>query len=242
MNYRIHPLYLVKMFADIGTFNYLNFSGEKRWFPIYAWLIEGGGKNVLVDVACDAEEMKKASVLGAPFENITTIEEALGRFKLSPQTVETVVITHLHADHALNLRKFVNATIYVQEDELAFAKNPHPFFAGVYPKGRFDGIPFKTIKGDTPVADGIDILLTPGHSPGTQSVAVRTTKGRAIICGACSLPENFSPPPGPSGNVVPPGIHVDPLKGYDSLVRVKKEADIILALHDTTLMDEPVIG
>ena len=34
-NFRIHPLYIARLFADIGTFSYLNFSGEKRWFPIY---------------------------------------------------------------------------------------------------------------------------------------------------------------------------------------------------------------
>jgi N-acyl homoserine lactone hydrolase len=241
MNYRIYPLYICKLFADIGTFNYLNFSGEKRWFPIYIWLIEGGGKHILVDTGCDAEEMRKASVLGAPFENITTIEEALKKFDLSPEKIETLIITHLHGDHALNLSKFIKAKIYVQEDELNFARNPHPLFANIYPKGRFDGIHFTTIKGDYRLTDGIDILFTPGHSAGTQSVAVSTRKGRAIICGACSLPENFSPP-NKIQQVVAPGIHLDPVKGYDSFIRIKKEADIILPLHDPGLMNEAVIG
>jgi len=241
MNYKIYPLYICKLFADIGTFSYLNFSGEKRWFPVYIWLIEGGGQKILVDVACDAEEMRKASVLGAPYENITTIEEALAKFELSPENVETVIITHLHGDHALNLRKFVNAKIYVQEDELNFARNPHPLFANIFPKGRFDGIRFMTVKGDYRLRDGVDILFTPGHSAGTQSVAVSTAKGRAIICGACSLPESFAPVD-KTQQVVAPGIHLDPVKGYDSLVRIKKEADIILPLHDLAFMNETVIG
>lgn len=194
MNFQIHPLYVARLFADMGTFNYLNFSGEKRWFPIYIWVIEGGGKKIVVDAACDAEEMQKASTLKLPFENVITIEEALKRFNLSPETVETLVVTHLHGDHALNLRKFVNAKIYIQEDELNFARNPHPLFASFFPKGRFDGINFTTIKGDYSITAGVEILFTPGHTPGTQSLAVKTEKGRAIISGACSLPENFSPP------------------------------------------------
>jgi N-acyl homoserine lactone hydrolase len=240
-NYKIYPLYIARLFADIGTFNYLNFSGEKKWFPIYVWVIVGGKQKIVVDVACDAEEMKKASVLGAPYENITTVEEALKRFDLSPETVDTLIITHLHADHALNLRKFVNAKIYVQEEEITFAKNPHPLFANSFPKGRFDGIRFIPIGGDYTLIDGIDLLLTPGHSAGTQSVAVRTAKGRAIICGTCSVPGNFAPPD-PAQQVIPPGLHLDLIKGYESLLRVKKEADIVLALHDSAYMDGAAIG
>jgi N-acyl homoserine lactone hydrolase len=241
MSFKIYPLAIARIFADMGTFNYLNFSGEKKWFPIYAWLIQGEGKKVLVDVACDAEEMKKATVLGVPFENVTTIEQALKPFDLSPETVDTLVLTHLHADHALNLRKFTRAKIYVQEDELQFAFHPHPMYATSYPKGRFDGIPFTAIRGDYTLMDGIELLFTPGHSAGTQSVAVRTAKGKAIICGACSLPQTFSPPD-KSQEVVAPGIHVDLLKSYDSLIRIKKEADIILTLHDPGLADGAVIG
>ena len=241
MNYKIHPLYIAKLYADVATFCYMNFSGRKDWFPIYAWLLEGGGKTILVDVACDAEEMKRASVLKAPYENITTLEEALGRFGLTPATVETVILTHLHGDHALNIRKFTNAAIYVQEAELVFAKKPHPLFAGTFPAGRFDGIAFKTIKGDCHFDDGIELLLTPGHTAGTQSVSVQTEKGKAVICGACSLPESFTCTSGPA-EVTAPGIHMDPIQGYESLLRVKREADIVIPLHDSANMGEAVIG
>ncbi len=241
MKYRIHPLYIAKLFANVGTFCYMDFSGRKEWFPIYVWLIEGGGKTILVDVACDAEEMKKVSAFKAPYENNTTLEETLGRFGLTPATVETVVLTHLHGDHALNIRKFTHAAIYVQEAELAFAKNPHPLFAATFPPGRFDGIDFTTVKGDYHLTEGIDLLFTPGHTAGTQSVAVATKQGRAVICGACSVPENFVCAQGTT-EVIAPGLHVDPLQGYDSMVRVKREADIILPLHDSAHMNEAVIG
>lgn len=241
MNYKIYPLYVARLFADIGTFSYLNFTGEKKWFPVYVWIIEGGEKKIVVDVACDAEEMKRASVLQVPYENIATIEEALKKFSLSPETVEILIITHLHADHALNLRKFVNAKIYIQEDELNFAKNPHPLFSSFFPKGRFDGINFTAIKGDYHLMDGVEILFTPGHSAGTQSIAVNTSKGRAIICGACSLPESFAPLD-QTQQVIAPGIHLDLLKGYESLLRIKRESDIILPLHDPGLMNGVAIG
>jgi N-acyl homoserine lactone hydrolase len=241
MNYKIYPLSVARLFADVGTFCYLNFSGVKKWVPIYIWLIEGKGKRIIVDVACDAVEMMNASALKAPYENVTTVEDSLGKFNLAPETVDTVILTHLHGDHALNIRKFVNATIYVQEEELAFARKPHPLFAGMFPAGRFDAIEFTAIRGDYRLADGVEILLTPGHSAGTQSVAVRTEKGKAIISGACSLAENFSSPSGLEA-IAAPGIHLDPVKGYDSFLRIRKEADIIIPLHDAAHMGEKIIG
>ena len=149
-NYKIYPLYIARLFADIGTFNYLNFSGEKKWFPIYVWVIVEWEQKIVVDVACDAEEMKKAVCLGAPYENITTVEEALKRFDLSPETVETLVLTHLHADHALNLRKFVNAKIYVQEEETHLCeKSPSPV-RQLFSQRAIRRNPFHTIRGDYP--------------------------------------------------------------------------------------------
>lgn len=126
----------------------MNFNEEWKWFPIYIWLIEGGGKRVIVDTACDAEEVMRTSSSRLPYEDISTLEEVLKRFNLTPETVDTVILTHLHADHALNIRKFSNAIIYIQEEELAFARHPHPLFAGVFPTGRIDGITFKIIHGD----------------------------------------------------------------------------------------------
>jgi hypothetical protein len=55
------------------------------------------------------------------------------------------------------------------------------------------------------------------------------------------LPESFTPLDR-TQQVIAPGIHLDLLKGYDSLLRIKKEADIILPLHDPSLMNGAVIG
>ncbi len=52
--------------------------------------------------------------------------------------------------------------------------NPHPFYSRSFNPKRYEGMKFKTIKGDTSFADGMDIFYTPGHTAGTQSVKVRT--------------------------------------------------------------------
>jgi len=81
---------------------------------------------------------------------------------------------------------------------------------------------------------GIKVLKVPGHSPGTQAVAVETAAGTAIITGFCAIAENFSPPEDKQNiwPVVAPGVHTDALASFDSAVRVKKMADIVIPVHN----------
>jgi N-acyl homoserine lactone hydrolase len=83
----------------------------------------------------------------------------------------------------------------------------------------------------------------PGHTPGSQAVVVGTTKGKAVISGFCSIMENFDPPedvktkisPFASYPVIAPGIHTDLFKAYESTLKVKQIADIIIPLHDPNM-------
>ena len=238
--YKIFPLLIGRLFADIGTFNYANFSGEKRWYPIFSFLIQGDGRNVLIDSGCVAEEMAAVSALKAGYEDVTPLEEALKERGLAVEDITEVIQTHLHSDHWLNAKRLPRATFWVQEEELAFAMNPHPFFSRSFNRKRYEGMKFKTIKGDTRFAEGIELLYTPGHSAGTQSVQVETDQGKTIIAGFCSIPENFYPPD-KALEVIPPGYHLDLLQGYDSVLRIKKSGAIIIPLHDPNLEGKTTI-
>ena len=77
-------------------------------------------------------------------------------------------------------------------------------------------------------------ILTSGHSPGFQSVAVETAKGRAIITGFCCIGEYFNVPEAvtdldPSWIVCTPGWRTDTLAAFDSTVKVKELADMVIA-------------
>jgi len=232
--YKIFPLLVSRLYADIGTFNYANFSGEKRWFPIYAFLIQGDGRNVLVDSGCTAAEVTAVAALKGDFEDVQPIEEALKERGLAVHDITDVIQTHLHSDHWLNAKRLPRATFWVQEEELAFAMNPHPFFTRSFNPKRYEGMRFKTVKGDTRFADGIDLLYTPGHTAGTQSVQVETDQRKVIIAGFCSIPENFNPPD-KALEVIPPGYHLDLLRSYESVLRLKKSDALLVPLHDPNL-------
>src|SRR4030042_5235081 len=100
--YKIFPLLTSRLYADIGTFNYANFSGEKRWYPIFSFLIQGHGRNVLIDSGCLAAEMAAVSAIKAGYEDVKPLEEALKERGLTVEDITEVIQTHLHSDHWLN--------------------------------------------------------------------------------------------------------------------------------------------
>jgi hypothetical protein len=75
---------------------------------------------------------------------------------------------------------------------------------------------------------------------GGQAVSIQTKNGKAIISGFCSIKENFYPKkthPMAGHPVVLPGIMVDAVKAYESILKIKEKADIILSLHDPELLE-----
>jgi N-acyl homoserine lactone hydrolase len=171
---------------------------------------------------------------------LMSFEEALDSVHLTPDRVDIVIQTHLHFDHCFNTRKCTNARVLVQRAELEFARNPAPFH-GMYREDLLDGVKVEAVDGDFQLFDGIDLLLVPGHSAGGQAVSVQTEKGRVVISGLCGIQENFFPksphPMAGSDNLLLPGIMLDAVAAYKSLLRIKRTADIILPLHDPEILN-----
>lgn len=225
---KIFPIFTCKLILDKGHFTYRMNHGEKILFPVYSWLINGEKGKILVDTGCSFEEMKRYSVAPKKMEGQEgpPIEESLQKMGVQMSDIETIILTHLHFDHFLNAKKFPNAKLIIQEEELKFAMNPHPLFSSIYNRQWYEGLTFETVKGDTEIIPGVEVIFTPGHTPGNQSVSITTERGRVVIAGFCSIDENF----GEEGVIVP-GLHTDPLGAYDSIIKVKRIADVILPCH-----------
>lgn len=229
---KIHPILTCKINLDKGSFTYLKNYGQRALAPVWAWLITGPAEPVLVDPGCSLAEFMKYSFLASGGEEGPSLEDSLQRLGVASSDISTIVMTHLHSDHCLNAKKFPRAKIIVQRKELDFAMNPHPMFAPAYRKEWYEGLQFETVEGDTELFPGIDLLLTPGHTFGCQSVSVLTEDGKAVIAGFCALDDNFSD----KGDTIP-GIHVDPLACYESMARIRKMADVIIPLHSERALD-----
>lgn len=235
---KIHPIPICRITSDKGGFLFLQMNeyGKKITFPVYVWLIEGGDEPILVDTACTAEEFWKYTLYAKDLEDIEPIEEALPRHGVSLSDIKTIIITHLDADHILNMRKFPNARFIVQEEEMNFALNPHPFFAKKYTPHLYEGINWETVNGDKEIIPGVEVIFTPGHTAGSQSVAVDTAQGKMVIPGLCSVDENYD-----SDVVSIPDMHFDPFKAYASVVKIREIADRVLPTHSQRLVDTVTI-
>jgi len=224
--YTIHPLVVGANETDQGVMTYLRNYGEKIWIPIYVFYLKGGDKNILIDTGL--EQFMVPDDLGNKYGfDILEFEDALATVDLKPEDVDLIVHTHLHNDHCENDYKCKNAKVYVQKAEMDFLKDPHPIDHRYYPD-ILDEVEVVELEGDANICDGIDVILTPGHTVGGQSVVVNTSAGKAIITGFCCNDKNFTE----SGPAVTPGVHINAIEAYDSAQKIKAIADILIPLHD----------
>jgi N-acyl homoserine lactone hydrolase len=227
--YVIHPLVIGANETDQGIMTYLRGYGKRIWIPVYAFLIEGAEENILVDTGL--EQFVVPERVGREHGlKIQEFEEALEDHGLRPEDIDVIIHTHLHNDHCENDPKCPQAKIVVQKAEYDFFLNPHPLDHRYYPD-LLDGLKIEIVEGDVSFRDGIDLIFTPGHTPGGQSVAVWTSGGRAIITGFCCNAMNF-PPDAPA---VPPGVHTDAIAAFESARKIREMADILIPLHDLSV-------
>lgn len=227
--YTIHPLIVGVNELDKGILTYKRNHGKRIWIPIYVFFIEGADENIIVDTGL-SEFVVPKEVRESYGGEILTFEEALGKFDLTPKDIDIVIHTHLHNDHCENDQKCTKAKVIVQEAELRFLYAPHPIDAQRFDKELLAGVRVVPVRGDKQIVEGIEVMLTPGHTPGSQSVAINTSKGKAIITGFCCDWDNF-----PSQETIPvvtPGVHLNAIEAFESALRVRGEADILLPLHD----------
>mgnify|MGYP005835798295 FL=1 len=223
---RILPLAVGINETDQGVMTYLHGYGRRIFLPIYAFVIEGARRRILVDTGLSEFRVPQGAEekMGFP---ILAFEEALSRVGLAAEEIEIIVHTHLHNDHCENDALCPNAEIWVQRAEMEFLRRPHPVDHR-YDPDLLAGLQVKEIEGDVLLEEGIELLFSPGHTPGGQSVAVNTARGRAIITGFCCNAENF-PPRAPA---VAPGVHLDLIQAWETAQRIRKAADILIPIHD----------
>lgn len=227
--YVIHPLVIGANETDQGIMTYLRGYGKRIWIPIYAFVVEGGKENILIDTGL--EQFVVPDEVGQQYGlDILEFEEALQTVGLRPEDIDIIIHTHLHNDHCENDALCTRAKIVVQKAEYEFFLHPHPLDHRYY-SDLLDGLDIELVEGDVSFRDGIDLIWTPGHTPGGQSIAVNTAAGKAIITGFCCNDLNF-PANAPA---VPSGVHTDALAAYDSAKKIRDMADILIPLHDLSV-------
>lgn len=228
--YIIHPIVCGLNATDQGIMTYQRHYGVRIHIPIYCYYLEGPRK-VLIDTGLE-EAIPNPAVEKELGIRTETLEEGLARLDVAPRDIEAIVHTHLHNDHCENDAMFPQAKVFVQRAELAFCREPHRLDHR-YDEDYLEGSDLHEIDGDTELYPGISVLLTPGHTPGGQSVVIDTAQtGKVALTGFCCNEKNF-PDAGPA---VCPGVHTDAIVAWESINRVKKmkergEVDLIVPCH-----------
>lgn len=157
--------------------------------PAIAWLVRVPGGNILVDTGPGDPETAHSrghrSFRRAPDESLC---RALSRVDVHPDDIGTVVLTHLHWDHAGELSLFPSADVLVQRAEVEFSRCPTPDQRDLYdtpPRAAhpLESTRYEELDGTSALRPDIDLVRAPGHTPGSQMLSVATPGGRFIIAG-----------------------------------------------------------
>ncbi len=162
--------------------------------PCFCFVATDGSRTVLVDSGPDQVRSAQAG-LAIDGDSTALLEAGLRTAGITPRDVDLIVHTHLHYDHMQNDLLFPGAQVAVQRAELAWATSAGsgPFYVGVGELAGALGERLRLLDGETQILPGLTALPNGGHTPGHQSVLVRTAAGDACVCGdIVSLEENLT--------------------------------------------------
>ncbi|NLV17144.1 MAG: N-acyl homoserine lactonase family protein [Syntrophomonadaceae bacterium] len=192
--------------------------------PALVFLIEGGAERILVDAGVGGPE---------------ALIRALAAKGLKPKDIDTVIITHLHFDHADNVGLFPHARFILQKKEWEYARSPLPIQRSLYDPNtiaELEMLNLVLVEDGFSVVPGVQVILVPGHTQGQQAVVVNTGAGPYVIAGDLlysylniypeiaeftdMLGNKIRCTPQPDHDFYPPGIHTDLTEWYKSVERV----------------------
>ncbi|HWU37372.1 MAG TPA: N-acyl homoserine lactonase family protein [Candidatus Acidoferrum sp.] len=178
-----------------GSIRQLNILLDRSWtesLPIYAWAIETVDGVIIVDTGETAQTREPGYFpRWHPYFRLAvrldvTPEQEVGpqllKIGIRPEDVRTVILTHLHTDHAGGLHHFPKSEILVCDEELRLAKGFAGRLRGYLPNRwpewfapssiTFEEIAFGPFARSRRVTTDANVVIvpTPGHIPGHVSV------------------------------------------------------------------------
>jgi glyoxylase-like metal-dependent hydrolase (beta-lactamase superfamily II) len=143
-------------------------------------LIEAGGKRIVVETGTGSRMSDKdRDIKGVEGGEPAAALRAVGE---DPASIDYVVVTHLHYDHAGGMLgpdggpSFPNARYVVQRDEAEAAHGDELRLQGIMEVEQLDAVraagQLAEVSGEVELVEGVRVLRTGGHTRGSQAVLI----------------------------------------------------------------------
>ncbi|MGH8619954.1 MAG: N-acyl homoserine lactonase family protein [Burkholderiales bacterium] len=204
----------------------------------FIWVVRGAGRTFVVDTGFTAEvaAQRKRTLL-------RPARDGLALLGVRAETVQDVIVTHLHYDHIGGFHDFPAARFHLQDAEMAFATGRHMkdrFFGDAYEAEDVVGMVRLVFKdrvifhdGEAELAPGVTLHHIGGHTAGLQCVRVHTRRGWVVLASDTThYYEHFE-----QRRCFPITYHVgDVMDGYDTLLRLAGSPRHVIPGHDPLVM------
>lgn len=204
----------------------------------FFWLVRSPHGNVVFDVGFTPETAERRQ---RPY--VRTPQDALAQVGVDAEEVDTVVISHLHYDHAGCWAPFTNATFVIQEEEMAFWTGrflPRAQFKWLVELDDLQGYlrlnhagRVRFVAGREPLLPGVEAVQVGGHTPGSQILRVTTGAGDLVLASdACAMYENLQAD-------APFGILTDvagSLAAFDRISQLASRPELVVPGHDPEVL------
>ncbi len=147
-------------------------AGERM--PVYVHVIDHPDGRVLVDTG-----MTQLHPAVADMDPRLTPLSAQADFDLA--SIDVVVNTHLHFDHCGGNHLFAGKPNYVQRQELDDARTQDGYTIREWVEA--PGVEYVPVDGELELLPGVRLVPAPGHTRGSQVVAVETGERPVVIAG-----------------------------------------------------------
>jgi glyoxylase-like metal-dependent hydrolase (beta-lactamase superfamily II) len=156
-------------------------------------LLRSQGKTILIETGVGGKPGDRDAATSADEGHLL---DSLAALDVSPEEVDVVINTHLHADHCgWNTRvqdgaadpvpTFLNATYYISEAEWRDATHPNERTRATYLRRNIDPIADRVelISGERKITDEVIFVPAPGHTEGHSTVVIRSGQDWGVYVG-----------------------------------------------------------
>lgn len=235
--FSLYAIEIGRRTAQLQNFVYMDETlgpGSPIEIAYYFWCLKYQDHALLVDAGFEPQE-----AMARGLRAVSDPRARLSQIGVSPEQVKTIVLTHLHWDHAGGLALFPQADILAPRQDWELYSGPavrHPMIRRyIRPEdlellreaeamGRV-----QWVHGEFEVDRNVGMHWVGGHTPGTHFVSIQTPQGRFILAsdlGSLYLNVQEGLAPGIFQNLL------ESLEGLQRIVETAGDTGIVIPAHD----------